>query len=94
MKLYICCCFIEIEANEQAKEKKEAEKAAAAASQSASPAPYTPDYAAGLVSPAPAVCLVLACLFERKSQAIVIARSSSLSSSCKNFNVAHYSKSI
>ena len=32
-------------------------------------------------------------LFRRKSQAIVIARSS-LSSSCKNFNVAHYSKSI
>ena len=34
----------------------------------------------------------LARLFRRKSWAIVIARSSSLSS-CKNFNVAHYSKS-
>ena len=38
--------------------------------------------------------LFLAHHFRRKSQAIVIARSSSLSSSCKNFNVAHYSKSI
>ena len=37
--------------------------------------------------------LLLACLFQRKSQAIVIARSSLLSSPCKNFNVAHYSKS-
>ena len=37
----------------------------------------------------------LACLFCRKSLAIVmIARSSSLSSSCKNFNVANYSKKI
>ncbi|XP_060596792.1 negative elongation factor A-like [Ruditapes philippinarum] len=44
----------EIEANELAKEKREAEKAAAAANQTTNPAPYTPDYAAGLVSPAPA----------------------------------------
>ncbi|XP_053407742.1 negative elongation factor A-like [Mercenaria mercenaria] len=44
----------ETEAIEQAKEKREAEKAAAAANQAANPAPYTPDYAAGLVSPAPA----------------------------------------
>ena len=38
--------------------------------------------------------VLLARLFRRKSRAIVIARSSSLlsSSSCKNFNVAHYSK--
>ena len=37
----------------------------------------------------------LACIFWRKSQAIVIARSSLLLLlSCKNFNVAHYSKSI
>ena len=35
----------------------------------------------------------LARLFLKKSRAIVIARSL-LSSSCKNFNVAHYSKSI
>ena len=36
----------------------------------------------------------LACLFQRKSRAFVIARLSSLSSSCKNFNVAHDSKSM
>ena len=36
----------------------------------------------------------LACLFQRKSWAIVIERSSSLSLFCKNFNVAHYSKSF
>ena len=36
---------------------------------------------------------ILACPFHRKSKAIVIARLSSLSS-CKNFNVACYSKSI
>ena len=38
----------------------------------------------------------LACLCQTKSQAIVIARSSSqsLSLSHKNFNVAHYSKSV
>ena len=34
----------------------------------------------------------LACLFQRKSRAVVIARSSS--SLCKNFNIAHYSKRI
>lgn len=51
--------YAEIEALEQAKEKKEAEKAAAAANQAANPAPYTPDYAAGLVSPAPAVSNLL-----------------------------------
>ena len=38
------------------------------------------------------VCSVFfTCLFQGKSQAIVITR---LLSSCKNFNVAHYSKSI
>ena len=36
--------------------------------------------------------IYLACLFQRKSQAIVIARL--LSVSYKNFNVDHYSKSI
>ena len=41
------------------------------------------------------VPFLLACLFRRKSQAIVIARSSSLLLSFfKNFNVAHYSKNI
>ena len=35
---------------------------------------------------------ILACLFRRKSQTIVIARSS-LMLSCKNFNVAYYPKS-
>ena len=39
------------------------------------------------------ITLLLACQFQRKSQAIVITRLSPLSS-CKNFNVAHYSKSI
>ena len=41
------------------------------------------------------VCIILLVrLFRRKNRAIVIARSSSLLSfsSCKNFNVAHYSK--
>ena len=38
--------------------------------------------------------LFLARMFQRKSWAFVIARASSLSSSCKNFNVAHYSKNI
>ena len=38
------------------------------------------------------IYILLARLFRRKSQAIVIARLSS--SSDKNFNVAHYSKSI
>ena len=37
----------------------------------------------------------LACLFQRKSQALVITRSSSASLlSCKNFNLAHYSKCV
>ena len=36
----------------------------------------------------------LACLFRGKSRIIVIARSSLLSPSCKNFNIAHYSKSM
>ena len=45
-----------MEAMEQAKKEKEAEKAAAAAAAVATTTvPYTPDYAAGLVSPAPAV---------------------------------------
>ena len=38
--------------------------------------------------------IILACLFRKKGRSIVIARSSSLSSLCKNFNVAHYSKCI
>ena len=40
---------------------------------------------------------IFTCLFQRKSQAIMIVRSSLLlllSASCKNFNVVHYSKSI
>lgn len=42
---------------EQAKKEKEEQKAAAAAAAATtSAAPYTPDYAAGLVSPAPTVC--------------------------------------
>ena len=40
------------------------------------------------------VLIFLACMFRRKGRAIVNARLSSLSSLCKNFNVAHYSKSI
>ena len=36
----------------------------------------------------------LACLFQRKSQAVVIARSLLLATLCKTFKVAHYSKSI
>ena len=36
----------------------------------------------------------LACLFQRKSQAIEITRSLLLLLSCKNFNLAHSSKSI
>ena len=48
-----------MEAMEQAKKEKEAEKAAAAAAAAVTTAavPYTPDYAAGLVSPAPAVSI-------------------------------------
>ena len=37
--------------------------------------------------------MILARLFRRKSRTVVIA-GSSLSSSCKNFNVAHYSKKV
>ena len=50
----------DMEAMEQAKKEKEAEKAAAAAAAAVttSAVPYTPDYAAGLVSPAPAVSIV------------------------------------
>ena len=50
-----------MEAMEQAKKEKEAEKAAAAAAAAVttSAVPYTPDYAAGLVSPAPAVSIVI-----------------------------------
>ena len=44
-----------MEAMEQQKKEKEAEKAAAAAAPTSTAVPYTPDYAAGLVSPAPAV---------------------------------------
>ena len=44
-----------MEALEQQKKEKEAEKAAAAAAAVSNNVPYTPDYAAGLVSPAPAV---------------------------------------
>ena len=36
----------------------------------------------------------LARLFQRKSQAVVIARSSLSLSSCKNFNIDHYLKNI
>ena len=48
---------------------------------------FTPRYASR------SFCLssFLACLFRRKSRAIVIARSLS---QCKNFNIAHYLKSI
>ena len=51
----------DMEAMEQAKKEKEAEKAAAAAAAAVttSAVPYTPDYAAGLVSPAPAVSIVI-----------------------------------
>ena len=51
---YFC---VDIEAMEQAKKVKEEQKAAAAAAAAAvtSTVPYTPDYAAGLVSPAPSV---------------------------------------
>lgn len=46
-----------MEAMEQAKKEKEEEKAAAAAAAAsqANTTSYTPDYAAGLVSPAPTV---------------------------------------
>ena len=46
-----------MEAMEQAKKIKEEQKAAAAAAvaNATTTVPYTPDYAAGLVSPAPAV---------------------------------------
>ena len=50
-----------MEAMELAKKEKEEQKAAAAAATAAvvtSAVPYTPDYAAGLVSPAPAVSSV------------------------------------
>ena len=40
------------------------------------------------------MCSFVAQLFPRKSRAIVIARSSMFWSSCKTFNIAHYSKSI
>lgn len=44
-----------MEAAEQAKKEKEEEKAAAAAALATSPASITPDYAAGLSSPAAVV---------------------------------------
>ena len=36
----------------------------------------------------------IACLFQSESRAIVVTRLLLLSSSCKNFNIPHYSKSV